>query len=144
MADSDFYHKDGPVENLAVGYTNMNRNDPDGIGYQWDNSYLIPPRGTPAGGGYSTAGDLLKYDLALRDYRLLSKPYTNYMFNSLEGRPGEAPSPSGMYQAVGAPGINAFLSMDLASGYTLIVLSNHDHPEAVILAKKIIEMCHLR
>ncbi len=145
MADSGSYHKDGPVENLAVGYTNMNRNDPNGRGYQWDNSYLMPPRGTPAGGGYSTAGDLLKYDQALRENRLLSEAFTNYMFNRLEGRPGEAPSPSGMYQAVGgAPGINAFLAMDLISGYTFIVLSNYDHPAAVNLAEKIIGMYGLR
>ncbi len=139
MADSDSYHMDGPVENLAAGYTNMNRNDPDGSGYQWDNSCLMPPRGTPAGGGYSTAEDLLKYDQALRGHRLLSESFTNFIFNRLKGSPGEAPSPSGMYQAVGgAPGINAFLAMDLVSGYTFIVLSNYDHPAAVNLAKEII------
>jgi CubicO group peptidase (beta-lactamase class C family) len=145
MADSDSYHKDGPVENLAAGYTNMNRNDPDGSGYQWDNSCLMPPRGTPAGGGYSTAGDLLKYDQALRENKLLSGPFTNFFFNRLEGRPGESPSPSGMYRAVGgAPGINAFLAMDLVSGYTFIVLSNYDHPAAVNLAEEIIGMYGLR
>jgi len=46
---------DWPVENLAVGYTNMNRNDPKGTGFCWENTYMMSPRGTPAGGGYSTA-----------------------------------------------------------------------------------------
>jgi len=48
MADSDSYHKDGPVENLAIGYTNMNRNDPKGTGFRWENTYMMPPRGTPS------------------------------------------------------------------------------------------------
>jgi D-alanyl-D-alanine carboxypeptidase len=141
MADSDSYHKDGPVENLAVGYTNMNRNDPGGTGYRWENTYMMSPRGTPAGGGYSTAGDLLKYDLALRNNKLLSKPYTDYMFNRFEGRLGDPYVPKGMYRAVGgAPGINAYLAIDLVSGYTFIVLSNYDHPIAVTLAEEIIKM----
>ena len=141
MKDSDSYHKDGRVENLAVGYTNMNRNDPDGTGYCWENTYMMPPRGTPAGGGYSTAVDLLKYDQALRNNRLLSKSYTDYMFNRFEGGLGDPHVPKGMYRAVGgAPGINAYLAIDHVSGYTFIVLSNYDHPTAMTLAEEIIKM----
>lgn len=145
MTNSDSYHKDGPVENLAVGYTNMNRNDPDGTGYRWENTYLMPPRGTPAGGGYSTVGDLLKYDRALRTNRLLSKSYTDYFFNRFKSRRGDPSVDKSVYRAVGgAPGINAFLSMDLYYGYTLIVLSNYDHPTAMTLAEEIIKMYGLK
>jgi CubicO group peptidase (beta-lactamase class C family) len=144
MADSDSYHKDGPVENLAVGYTNMNRNDPQGTGFCWENTYIMPPRGTPAGGGYSTAGDLLKYDRALRNNRLLSKSYTDYFFNRFNGQLGD-PSNAAMYRVVGgAAGINADLAMDLVSGYTFIVLSNYDHPTAVTIAEEIIKMSGLK
>ena len=144
MANSDSYHKDGPVENLAVGYTNMNRNDAEGTGYRWDNTYMMPPRGTPAGGGYSTAGDLLKYSQALRNHQLLSKPYTDYFLNRFNGKPGDPYIPQGQYRAVGgAPGINAYLAIDFVSGYTFIVLSNYDHPTAVNLTQEIITMCGL-
>ena len=145
MADSDSYHKDGPVENLAVGYTNMNRNDPEGTGYNWENTYMMPPRGTPAGGGYSTTEDLLKYDRALRNNKLLSKTFSDYMFNRFEGRLGDPHVPKGMYRAIGgAPGINTYLAMDLISGYTFIVLSNYDHPIAMTLAEEIIKMYGLK
>lgn len=145
MADSDSYHKDGPVENLAVGYTDMSRNDPQGTGYRWENTYMIPPRGTPAGGGYTTAEDLLKYDRALRNNKLLGQTYTDYLFSRFEGRLGVPFTPKGMYRAVGgAPGINAYFAIDLVSGYTFIVLSNCDHPAAVTLADAIIEMYGLK
>ena len=144
MVDSDSYHKDGPVENLAVGYTNMNRNDPQGTGFCWENTYMMPPRGTPAGGGYSTAGDLLKYDQALRNNKLLSKSYTDYFFNRFNGQLGD-PSNASMYRVAGAAaGINAYLAMDLVSGYTFIVLSNYDHPTAVTIAEEIIKMNGLK
>ncbi len=141
MADSDSYHKDGPVENLAVGYTNMNRSDPEGTGYRWENTYMMPPRGTPTGGGYSTTEDLLKYSQALKNYHLLSKPYTDYFLNRFNGKPGDPYAPKGMYRIVGgAPGINAYLAIDFVTGYTFIVLSNYDHPTAVNLTQEIITM----
>ena len=141
MNNTDSFHKDGPVENMAVGYTNMNRNDPDGTGYCWENTYMMPPRGTPAGGGYSTSEDLLKYDQALRNNLLLSESYTDYMFNRFEGKVGDPYIPKGVYRAVGgAPGINAFFAIDFKTGFTFIVLSNYDHPAAVILAEEIIKM----
>jgi D-alanyl-D-alanine carboxypeptidase len=144
MTDSDSYHKDGPVENLAVGYTNMNMNDTEGSGYRWDNTYMMPPRGTPAGGGYSTAEDLLRYSQALRNHRLLSEPYTNFLLNRFEGKPGDPHIPKGLSMQVGAaPGINAALAMDVVSGFTVIVLSNYDHPTAVTLTREIIKMSGL-
>jgi len=130
-----------PLENLTVGYTNMNRNDAEGTGYRWDNTYMMPPKGTPAGGGYSTAEDLLKYSQALRNHRLLSKPYTDYFLNRFNGKPGDPYVPKGMYRVVGgAPGINADLAIDFVTGYTFIVLSNYDHPTAVNLAQEIVKM----
>lgn len=142
MNNSNTYHRDGPVENLAVGYTNMNPNDLEGKGYQWNNIYMLSPRGTPAGGGYATAEDLLKFDIALRNHKLLNTEYTQYLISRFQGFPGDPYSPpQRTYRAVGgAPGINAFLGMNFQSSYSIIVLSNYDHPVAMVIAEKIIRM----
>jgi len=123
----------------------MNRNDAKGTGYRWDNTYMMPPRGTPAGGGYSTAEDLLKYSQALKNYHLLSKPFTDFLFNRFNGKPGDPYVPKGMYRVVGgAPGINADLAIDFGTGFTFIILSNYDHPTAVNLTQEIITMYGLK
>jgi len=141
MTNTDSYQKDGPVENLAMGYTNMNPNDPEGIGYKWNNMYMMPPRGTPAGGGYSTAEDILKLDIALRNHKLLSPEYTDYFFSRFKGQLGDPFIPIRTYRAVGgAPGVNAFIGIDFKSGYTITVLSNYDMPIAMDVAEDIIKM----
>jgi CubicO group peptidase (beta-lactamase class C family) len=141
MDSTDCFHKDGPVENLAVGYTNMNPNDPDGTGYAWENTYLMPPRGNPTGGGYSTAEDMLKFSQALKNQKLLSKEMVNFYFNRLDGEPEKAPAPNGSYRAAGAaPGINAFLVIDFDSGLTFVVLANLDHPVAMNFIQEILKM----
>jgi CubicO group peptidase (beta-lactamase class C family) len=141
MTNTDSYHRDSPVENLAMGYTNMNYNDPQGEGYEWNNMYLMPPMGTPAGGGYSTAEDLLKYDKALRSHKLLNSEYTHYLLNRFKGSPGDPFTPNKTSRIVGgAPGINAFLGIDFLLSYSIIVLSNYDHPVAMNVAEGIIKM----
>lgn len=142
MTHTDSYHKDGPVENLAVGYTNMNGNDPDGQGYEWNNIFMLSPRGTPAGGGYSTVEDLLKFDQALRNHKLMNSDYTKYMISRFKGSPGDPFSPpEKTYRVVGgAPGICAYLGMDFQSSYSIIVLSNYDFPVAMEVAEEIIKL----
>lgn len=134
MSNTGSYHRDGPVENLAMGYTNENPNDTLGNGYKWNNVYLMPPRGTPTGGGYSTAEDLLKFEQALRNHKLLSPEYTNLLFNAMQGKPGDPINPillKGVWRVVGgAQGISAVLGIDIKRGYTYIVLSNYDFPLA--------------
>jgi D-alanyl-D-alanine carboxypeptidase len=145
MANTDSYNRDGPVKNLAVGYTNMNPNAPEGKEYIWNNTYMLSPRGTPAGGGYSTVEDLLKFDNTLRNYKLLDTTYTNYLISRFQGSPGDPFSPpKKTYRIVGgAPGVNAFLGMDFQSSYSIIVLSNYDFPVAMEVARGIIEMLGL-
>lgn len=141
MINTDSYQKDGPVENLAMGYTNMNPNDLEGIGYKWNNMYILPPRGAPDGGGYSTAEDILKLDIALRNNKLLSSEYTNFFFNRFKGQLGDPYIPKRVYRAVGgAPGINAYIGIDFISGFTITVLSNYDIPIAMDVAEDIIKM----
>jgi len=145
MSNTDSYDKDGPVENLAMGYTNMNRNDPEGTGYEWNNMYSLPPRGTPTGGGYSTTEDLLKFDRALRSFKLLSPGYTGYYINRFKGSPGDSFTPPDMlYRIAGAaPGISAFIALDFKSSYTVIVLSNYDYPMAMNVGAEIVKMLEI-
>jgi hypothetical protein len=61
MTETDSYYLDVPVPNLATGYTKDEQPDA-----RWRaNIYELPGRGSSAGGGYSTAGDMLKFVVAL-------------------------------------------------------------------------------
>ena len=142
MTNSDSYFRDGPVENRAVGYTNMKHTDQASEAYQSDNLDMLPTRGTPAGGGYSTVDDMLKFDKALRNNKLLSSDYTQYLISRFSGSPDDPfTPPSKTYRVVGgAPGVNAFLGIDFQSSHSIIVLSNYDHPVAMDVAEKIIKM----
>jgi CubicO group peptidase (beta-lactamase class C family) len=141
MKNSDSFDRDGPADNLAVGYTNMNNLATDNEKYAWSNAYILSPRGTPAGGGYSTTGDLLKFDNALRSYKLLNQAYTHFLFNRWEGSPEDDPGlPLRISRtAGGAPGVSADIARDFKHGYTIIVLSNYDFPVANEVAAEIIE-----
>jgi len=119
MGNTDSYEVDAVTPNLATGYTR------DANGVRVSNVYTAPARGSSAGGGYSTAEDLLKFTVALRNNKLLSEAQTKRM---LQG---------GLGIAGGAPGINAELEIDPASGYTVIVLSNYDPPSATNVSRQI-------
>jgi CubicO group peptidase (beta-lactamase class C family) len=72
MTATDCYELDRVNPNLAVGYQGNFGKD----GVVWRNNlfeHVI--RGGPAGGGYSTAEDLLRFDRALRGGKLLGPQY---------------------------------------------------------------------
>ncbi len=142
MTNSDSYDKDGPVDNLAMGYTNMNRAGREGTGYEWNNMYSLPPRGTPTGGGYSTVEDLLKFGGALRSFKLLSPEYTAYYLHRFEGALGDSfIPPERPYRIAGAaPGICAFISIDFQTSSDVIVLSNYDFPSGMNVGMDIVKM----
>ncbi len=141
MTGSDSYHRDGPAKNLATGYTDMNSADPEGTGFRWSNTFMLSPRGTPAGGGYSTTGDLLRFRQALCGHQLLGEAWTNMFLRQFNGEPGEPFEPRGpMVLAGGAPGINSLFAIDLADGWTVVVLSNYDMPVAIVLGQDILRM----
>ena len=134
MLNSDSYDVDGPVKNLAVGYTNENPYDIEKTKYEWSNIYLrLPAKGTPTGGSYSTVEDILKLDQATRNYKLLSKAYTHFLMNLFIGKIGD---PFMMNKGIihffgGAEGVGAVLGCDLMNnefqkGYTIVVLTNYD------------------
>jgi D-alanyl-D-alanine carboxypeptidase len=111
MTDSGWYDVDDPVTRVATGYTQT----PDGLR---SNVYELPARGSSAGGGYSTAGDLLKFARALESGRLLNARGTALVLGP------------GIGVAGGTAGCNAALEIDPQSGYTIVVLSNYDPPSA--------------
>src|ERR1043166_10198144 len=66
--------EDSVVTNRAVGYTKA-----AGFGGWQSNVETLPYRGTAAGGGYSTVGDLLRFATALREHKLLNPRYTELL-----------------------------------------------------------------
>jgi CubicO group peptidase (beta-lactamase class C family) len=115
MTETDSYFKDGAVGNLAAGY--MGRKES-----RTRNDAILPARGSPAGGGYSTAGDLLKFTRGLKS-GLLYHPRVE--------------ADGGLGIGGGAPGINAALEWDARTDVVVIVLSNYDPPAAERVAQEI-------
>jgi len=102
------------------------------------NEPTLPWRGTSAGGGYTTAADLMKFAGALMSNKLLkaetlaeaTRPqFTTgaYGFGFQIGRPDEARTYG---HGGGAPGMNAILRVYPESGQSVIVLCNLDSPSA--------------
>lgn len=115
MLDTDAYPRDAGTPNLALGYTRR-----PGSGERVLNFDTLPGRGSSAGGGYSTAEDMLKYVRALASGKLA--------LPNLRG---------GLGIAGGAPGINSAVEWDARSGYVVIVLGNFDPPNAMRVAERI-------
>jgi D-alanyl-D-alanine carboxypeptidase len=120
------------VPNRSTGYMKDN-------GKWVPNTDTLPWRGTAAGGGYSTAGDLLRFAQALESGKLISKaslaaattPYKEqygYGFGIQEEGRLRSYGHGG-----GAPGMNGELRIFPQLGYVVISLSNLDPPAATRL-----------
>lgn len=141
MKDTDSYFGSAAVPNRATGYLRA----PDGS--LAPNDDTLPPRGSPAGGGYSTAGDLLRFAQALLDYKLLNAEYTDLLTTGKVGPPGRQYAYGFADFRVdgvrmighngGSPGVNGELDIYPASGYVVAVLSNLDPPSAGRVAQYI-------
>lgn len=106
---------------------------------QWEsNVNTLPWRGSPAGGGYTTVGDLYKFATALQAGKFVSKAMlAQATSNQSKGdrpygfgfglRPGDAPT---FGHGGGAPGMNGELTVYTKSGVIVVVLSNLDPPAA--------------
>jgi CubicO group peptidase (beta-lactamase class C family) len=129
MTSTDSLPENEPVPNRAAGYT---RGESGWVA----NTDTLPWRGTSAGGGYSTVGDLFRFAQALESGTLISKatfaqaltppgkePY-GFGF-AIQGEPFRSYGHNG-----GAPGINGDLRVFPELGYVLVGLSNLDPPAA--------------
>jgi CubicO group peptidase (beta-lactamase class C family) len=140
MTRSDSYEADGTDPDIAVGYY------VDDDGTLRENTLLHSVKGTPAGGGYSTVGDLFRFARALQRGELIT-PETLKRMTAWTNDRGERDgikrgygygftlreTPDGVRtfgHAGGFPGINGVLDIypDLASGsgYTVAALANMD------------------
>ncbi|HEV2261669.1 MAG TPA: serine hydrolase domain-containing protein [Candidatus Rubrimentiphilum sp.] len=120
------------VPNRSVGYTLNDR-------LQWvPNSNMLGYRGSPAGGGYSTVGDLLKFAQALVAHKFLNTRYTEMMTTGKVAMPGGFKYGFGfgdeMHNGLrcfghngGAPGMAGDLKI-CDDGYTIVTLANVDPP----------------
>jgi D-alanyl-D-alanine carboxypeptidase len=133
MTGSDSYWKTDRTPNLARGYTD--RQGPPRENLRW-----LPLRGSPAGGGYSTSEDLLRFASALTGHKLLDAEHTRLLTTGKPGTPnngygyGFAITNDGGVRSFGhgggAPGINADLKIFPDSGFVVAVLGNLDPPNA--------------
>jgi CubicO group peptidase (beta-lactamase class C family) len=139
MTDTGFYQPGKEIPNLAIGYSKMG---PDGklLEEVRDNNNSREVRGGPAGGGYSTVGDLVKFHMALRSYKLLNEEYTKLVTTGKV----DAGGPIGRYaygfgdkvfdgkhivgHNGGSAGIAANFEMYPELGYTSVMLMNADPP----------------
>ncbi|HEV2799914.1 MAG TPA: serine hydrolase domain-containing protein [Pyrinomonadaceae bacterium] len=131
MMNTDAYELDLVTPNLAVGY--QKEYEEDGRVRFRNNIFQHVIRGGPAGGGYSTVEDLLKFDMALRANKLVGAEYVRQL---LSPKP-DLNSPQYGYgfgvdterriagHSGGFAGISSNLDMFLDSGYTAIVMSNY-------------------
>ncbi|HJZ97044.1 MAG TPA: serine hydrolase domain-containing protein [Candidatus Solibacter sp.] len=105
------------------------------------NTDTLPYRGTSAGGGYSTVGDLQKFADALMGHKLLNAENTPLLItgkvDSGGGRmyaygfeDGRKDGIGAVGHSGGAPGMNGDLRIYPKSGYVVAVLSNLDPPAA--------------
>ncbi len=118
MTATDWYAKDSLPPNTALGYSR------GGPGAEVEeplhrNTEQLPGRGSAAGGGYSTAGDLLKFANAMAA-------------GAIPGAPQ-----GGLGAAGGTGGVNALLETGLPGGYTLVVLANMDPPVAERIGERV-------
>ena len=130
MTGTDAYEVDAVVPNLAQGYERVETED--GVTYR-SNVFEHTVRGGPAGGGYSTAPDLLAFARALIEGRLV-RPETAALITTAKP---DAASPDYGYgfqqwsggrvfgHTGGFPGISAALMVDRDSGDVIVVLSNY-------------------
>jgi CubicO group peptidase (beta-lactamase class C family) len=140
MTSTDSYELDQVTRNLAVGYER--EETPGGTRYR-NNIFQHVIRGGPAGGGYSTVGDLTRFAMALQEGRLvslegvrmlttpkpdLSSPEYGFGFGVSEN--GRIAGHSG-----GFPGINSQLDIYLVDGYTVAVMANYGGAAQPVIEK---------
>jgi D-alanyl-D-alanine carboxypeptidase len=128
MTGTDSLPETEQVPNRSLGY--MRRDN------QWvSNVDTLPWRGTAAGGGYSTARDLMRFGQALEAGSLISKKTLAEATTMKEGYgygfSGRGEGAQRWYgHGGGAPGMNGELRIYPELGYILVGLTNIDPPAA--------------
>jgi CubicO group peptidase (beta-lactamase class C family) len=141
MTNTDAYELDQVNPNLAVGYEGQFQED--GTKRFRNNVFMHVIRGGPAGGGYSTAGDLVRFAEALQSGKLVS-PAT---FELMTTPKPELKSPEYGYgfgvdteagivgHSGGFAGISSNLDIFKGTGYVAVVLSNYGGASQPVVEK---------
>jgi D-alanyl-D-alanine carboxypeptidase len=135
MNSSGSLPEDEIVPGRSIGYTK------EGGPALRQNTDTLPPRGTSAGGGYSTVEDLLRFATALTGHKLLDEHHTDLLTTGKVTGGGGGKYAYGFGDHVeggvrwfghggGAPGMNGDLKIFPQSGYVIAVLANLDPPAA--------------
>ena len=142
MASTVSGTEDEAIPNRSVDYTKM------GATHWIPNTDALTSSGTPAGGGFSTAGDLLRFADALRLNKLLDAQLTKLMTTGKVANPFGLDAYGFGVQTVNgnqcfghngsARGVNGDLEMCLNSSYAIVVLANIDPPAAEQVSEFII------
>jgi CubicO group peptidase (beta-lactamase class C family) len=140
MTSSDSFELDGVNPNLAVGYEKDYTDQ--GIVFR-NNIFMHVIKGGPAGGGYSTVGDLLKFANALREGKLVGKEYVKILTTPKPelNSPGYGygfiigTNPDTFGHSGGFPGISSELVMFPDSDYAAVVLSNYGFGAQTVTGK---------
>lgn len=119
MRETAYYAVDSLPAHAALGYTTAREPEDTLPGPLHPNTATLPGRGSAAGGGYSTAADLMRFLQALRRGAVPSGP------------------PAGLGIAGGAPGLNGVVEGMLPGDYDLVVLANLDPPAAEAIARRV-------
>lgn len=144
MAGSGFEPESVAVAGRAVGYMR----DPGTLRWM-PNTATLPFRGSPAGGGYATARDLLRFAEALLGHRLLDAKHTQLLItgkvaadgvNYAYGFDDRRATLGWIGHNGGAPGMNGDLRIYPGSGYVIVVLAN----VAPFIASKIADFIDAR
>jgi CubicO group peptidase (beta-lactamase class C family) len=138
MKDTDCYELDRDMPNLAVGYTRAADDE------RRKNVFRHVFKGGPAGGGFSTAPDLIRFARALCCHRLLSKELTEVVLTgktaTSRGRCGygfqieEISNRRIIGHSGGYAGLSAQLDIYIDQGFAAAILSNYDPPAATRVA----------
>lgn len=147
MTASGFDSQEDITQKLATGYFR------DGaFATSWKANWMtLPFKGSPAGGGYSTNGDLLRFASALRGGKLVKAATLQKMFDdAVPAGPGKYAAGFGdrlsngrqiRGHAGGAEGMSANLAMVWETGAAVAVTSNQgDTPTAMLLSERIADL----
>jgi D-alanyl-D-alanine carboxypeptidase len=147
MKNSGSFPEEQKVPLRSLGYTRFRSPGvPASPGAKWfSNAATLGYRGTAAGGGYSTVGDLLAFAQALEQHRLLDAEHTELLTTV---KPGPAANANYAYgfsdqttfgvrcigHGGGAPGMNSDLLIcyppGAQSAFVIVTLGNLDPPIA--------------
>lgn len=150
---ADFYESDRPVSGLATAYTRYNRYVNDTTQF-FNPVFIAPVKGSPAGGAFASVTDLFRFSEALLGYKLLDQQFTRDVMagKAAYGRPEQQKKygygfanqvENGkliVFHDGAANGISTQLDIYPDLGYTVIVLSNYDHPSSWNVVKRTREL----